>query len=188
MTTGPTPSPPSPLWAWPFPPKPLWRDSWRPLCKSVDDPSGWIFVRVFVGSLPRERWASWKGISVGMAYGFIFIYKKKISPGVIPNSLRETMQAKKICSRLFPILGEVSWCFWNIRCYYVRITRGDGYVFHDVETLSETEISRNPSRTWITTFQSDRILPKTFSVIYIANTTLRTHRIAPFICHYHYSY
>ena len=20
--------------------------------------------------------------------------------------------------------------FWNIRCYYVRITRGDGYVFH----------------------------------------------------------
>ena len=40
---------------------------------------------------------------------------------------------KQLDSYRFPKL-----MFWNIRCYYVRITRGDGYVFHDVETLSET--------------------------------------------------
>ena len=66
---------------------------------------------------------------------FRFVSPKieNIGPGVIPNSVWGTMQAKKICAQPFQ--------------------------------------TRNPSRTWIRTFQTDRILPKTFSIIYTANTS-----------------
>ena len=50
-----------------------------------------------------------------------------ISPGVIPNSVWGTMQAKKKSGRTsFSNSWGSMLMFWNIRCYYVKITRGDG--------------------------------------------------------------
>ena len=72
--------------------------------------------------------------------------QKTISPGVIPNSVWGTMQAKTICAHVFSNSWGSKLMFWNIRCYYVRITRDDGYVFHKCypkikfpETLPEPE-------------------------------------------------